>query len=79
MSRHVMLHGGPLHGKEMAVPAGWTCIAVETFVPPAEDYFNEQPSTPADHTITTKTGHYSQVAGRPDDFEWDGWRPHQNE
>jgi len=75
MVKHVVLHGGPLHGRHLQIPDDMRCVTVEQ---PPENPF-EFLDHPEHETVPSRTGHYSAVAGSPEAFEWDGWRPHQNE
>ncbi|WIC89607.1 hypothetical protein SEA_GARDENB_49 [Microbacterium phage GardenB] len=75
MVRHVQLHGGPLHGRQLTIPDDMKCVTIEA---PPQTLFTT-PDHPDNEPIPSREGHYSAVAGRPGDFEWDGWRPHQNE
>lgn len=69
-SRNVRLHGGPLHGKIMAVPEGVKYIDVQGV---KEEPVNFDGSA-VPQVVPTRTGQYSRVIGKPEDYEWDGWK-----
>lgn len=76
-ARTVRLHGGPYHGKAVAIPVGndhfhivgWDPVSLLKGI--TEDQDN--PSN-----VETREGTYSQVSGRgnENEFEWDGWVSH---
>lgn len=69
--RTIALHGGPMHGKAVAVPVGQDHIHIRGLDERVPDIFDPNPELPAQ--VPTREGTYSQVSGRPNDFEWDGW------
>jgi hypothetical protein len=75
--RNVQLHGGPMHGKLVAVPAGQNHIHIAGMDDEAmiRAYQREAEDTPVSSVM--RRGTYSQVSGYPHDFEWDGWDPRE--
>ena len=72
MQKEVTLHGGPLHGKKIVIPADWGAFKVAQL---EEDYltFRHDPEKePVE--VTIREGVYSSVHFSPKDFEWDGWK-----
>lgn len=72
----VHLNGGPLHDRYVALEPGTECFTVEQpLVWPAklDDIMHQNYDT-----VPTRVGHYSKTTYRGE-FEWDGWRPHENE
>jgi hypothetical protein len=74
-SRTVQLHGGPYHGKAVAVPLGQDHFHVAGYEP-AESITEDEGHI----HVRTRRGTYSQVSGSKNrnDFEWDGWVDHDN-
>lgn len=70
----VMLHGGPMHGKVVGVPAGVSHVHIKGFKP-GHPRFISGPATTND-TMPIRDGLYSSVHGSSTDFEWDGWIDH---
>lgn len=73
-ARTVALHGGPWHGRAVAVPVGQNHIHIkglDTSLPPEFD----PEALPSQ--VPTREGTYSAVSGQPNDFEWDGWEPRE--
>jgi hypothetical protein len=73
--RNVQLHGGPMHGKMVAVPAGQNHIHIQGMDEKANPW--EAPDQEAPLSALMRRGTYSQVSGYPHDFEWDGWDPRE--
>lgn len=67
VARVINLHGGPYHGQTMALEDGYDHFHVSC---PDLAHAEEGDMVPI------REGMYSKVAGRPNDFEWDGWRSH---
>lgn len=70
----IKLHGGPMHDKVMEVPEGTDHIHVMGIDTESMKklYRSEDPGSLEDAVIT-KECVYSQVRGRPGDFEWEGF------
>lgn len=66
MSQDILLHGGPCHGKLLALPDGVNLLRVLDAIPAdAED---------PDDEVELRAGTYSRVLYSKTDFEWDGWK-----
>lgn len=77
MAHTVHLNGGPWHGRATSVPEGRDHFHI---IEPVDDAVERaiKASTPEEgfQTLPVREGMYSQVQGRPGEFEWDGWRSH---
>lgn len=79
MAQTIHLNGGPWHGRTVAVEDGHDHFHI---IEPAEEMLGRaiaEASQDSDETfavIRTREGMYSQVQGRPGEYEWDGWRSH---
>jgi hypothetical protein len=71
----VLLHGGPWHGRVVAVQEGRDHIHIIEPVAIIGDFTETDDRDEPIH-VETREGMYSQVAMSPGDFEWDGWRSH---
>ncbi|UVG34614.1 hypothetical protein SEA_CHEETO1_49 [Microbacterium phage Cheeto1] len=74
-SKTVTLHGGPLHGKTMAVPLDWDHFHIAG-MPNLADLYSTMNDETSPLESVTRQGTYSRVAGSSTDFEWDGWVSH---
>jgi hypothetical protein len=72
----VKLHGGPMHGKKIELENGQDHFHVAEPVQLPEDFYAGGGPDPAITEVPFREGMYSQVAGCPEDYEWDGWRTH---
>lgn len=76
MATHVVkLHGGPMHGKKMELPDDQQHFHIAGPAPMPAD-FDKDGELDMSQPVPYKEGMYSRVTGSPDDFEWDGWRGH---
>lgn len=83
MAYEVFLHGGPWHGRRVAIEDGRDHIHILEALQEAIDRAI-QAAPPADQifaTVPVREGTYSQirnVSGQvvPGEFEWDGWVTH---
>lgn len=69
MAENISLHGGPWHGKAMAIPEGTNVVRVNRaalFKPGT--LMDAVPSE-----VPFQEGQYSRVR-HTKDFEWDGWK-----
>ncbi|QCW22316.1 hypothetical protein SEA_LUNA18_48 [Microbacterium phage Luna18] len=71
--RTITLHGGPWHGRIVALELGANHFHVREAIGPIFGV----PST-YDTPMSYREGTYSQVSGPhyPNEFEWDGWTTH---
>lgn len=69
MAQHIKLHGGPMHGKEVALQDGVNFFHIAKPLDPIGIY--AEADAPIESNI--KQGTYSRVRDSTD-FEWDGWR-----
>lgn len=77
MAKTITLHGGPWHGRTTAIEDGRDHIhIVEPINDAVKRVLEEAEGDQEFITVPMREGTYSRVAGRPDDFEWDGWRSH---
>lgn len=70
----ILLHGGPWHGRIVAVQDGRDHIHIVEPVGRLADLFDDDSTQPT--TVETHEGTYSVVRYSPTDFEWDGWISH---
>lgn len=75
MAQKIHLNGGPWHDGTISVPDGKDHFHV---VQPLEWPSNFTEVALGDFSkVPTRMGMYSQVRGRPGEFEWDGWTSHE--
>ncbi|WNO27287.1 hypothetical protein SEA_JEMERALD_48 [Microbacterium phage Jemerald] len=76
-AKTVLLHGGPYHGRYVAVPAENDHFHIREM---PQDAFERAMHDEVDtfHVVQSREGTYSQVSGpnHHNDFEWDGWVSH---
>lgn len=78
MAREVRLHGGPWHGRVVAIEEGRDHIHIREAVQEAIDrVLKEAPEDAGFAQVPIREGMYSRVFGMPNEFEWDGWRTHE--
>lgn len=70
-AKQVKLYGGPFHGETRIVPPELRVLFVIQPITDINRLFQEDVTEPA--SIETRQGRYSEVSGRRDEFEWDGW------
>lgn len=66
----VNLHGGPMHGQRFSLEDDRDHMHIVVQNPAYQ--WGQNDST----VLPTREGMYSRVFGKPDDFEWDGFRNH---
>lgn len=76
MAHQVRLHGGPWHGRLVAVQDGRDHFHIIEPVQGVQSFLEEDDETPPTLEVRVREGMYSRVLHSPDDFEWDGWRSH---
>ena len=76
MAQNITLHGGPWHGRTLAIEDGHDHFhIIEPFpTPKAERAENDGEFFPKN--LKTREGTYSRVGTTGYDFEWDGWTSH---
>lgn len=67
----VILHGGPLHGQQYDVLKDANVIKINGY---DKDSLRDFGNTDSLEPIKSKTGRYSQIRGKVQEFEWDGWQ-----
>jgi hypothetical protein len=72
MQKEVTLHGGPLHGQKIVIPADRSYLFILGAEIPTTLFQDHQPED-AFPEIETRKGLYSEVRYQPTNFEWDGW------
>lgn len=76
MDRVVDLHGGPWHGRRVAIPPKAVRLHITApFEKPGN--FTVAEAVGESKVTPKREGTYSQVRGTQNDFEWDGWRPEE--
>lgn len=76
MTHAVRLHGGPWHGRTVAVQDDRDHFHIIEPVMLPTEFEEPDDDTPVDSQVKVREGMYSQVRASPGDFEWDGWRSH---
>jgi hypothetical protein len=75
-TRIIKLHGGPMHGKKIELPDDQDHFHIAGPADVPDDFVLSAADMTAQ--VPYKEGMYSKVIGHADDFEWDGWRGHDD-
>lgn len=67
----VVLHGGPLHGQKYDVLKDANVVKITEYDKASLREFGNSDSL---EPLKSKTGRYSQIRGKVQEFEWDGWQ-----
>lgn len=76
MAQIVHLNGGPWHDQVLEIPSGHDHFHIRQATTDQQPSFLEV-LTGILTSVPYREGTYSQVQGRPGEYEWDGWQSHE--